>query len=478
MAIIAKADITISRIVDVKSVTTYYLLQSSTAAKPSKPTAIPPGGNWKTMEPTYESGSTSTLYTVILTVMSNDTYIYSDVSKSSSYEAAKEAWNKANHAQSAADDAAKVATNYIEGTGDGLIVGKMDSQTLGANVKVGADAMEIRKGDTVLARYAADKVELGRNSRNAVLELCGGTATISSAKKNVNGKEVTFSKIGGTDGAALEASSYLDIRAEDAVNMSTSKTYKDGNDDCISESIFSMISPEINAEQDAVSFLEYVGNYTSPGGSKDVQNYIAVSNEGILLSTVKGHVSDNNKVSLVLNNIDGKVYVRSTGTLSVMSNITGYGIGVGVGTGGVNRGLYDHVADKWQIYSTEKDLYLGPPARESYKPYYTAGDKIPCEINTGGYVTENGTIVRFVIPLCKPLVGVTKAILSSRDGFKGRQGGKYTHGSSGSKYVKPSSYGCYIREGWIDVRMTFSSTANAVTNDAVGVTWSGYVTFS
>lgn len=45
MAILAKADITISRIVDVKSVTTYYLLQSSTAAsqtsrQPSRPVEI------------------------------------------------------------------------------------------------------------------------------------------------------------------------------------------------------------------------------------------------------------------------------------------------------------------------------------------------------------------------------------------------------------------------------------------------------
>lgn len=187
MAILAKADITISRIVDVKSVTTYYLLQSSTAAKPNKPTAIPPGGNWNTTEPTYESGSTSTLYTVILTIMSNDTYSYSDVSKSSSYEAAKEAWNKANRAQAAADAAAKVATNYIQGTDDGLIVGNMEADTLGANVKVGTDAMEIRNGNTVLARYAEKKVELGKNSADSVIELCGSTGRISAIDTSADG---------------------------------------------------------------------------------------------------------------------------------------------------------------------------------------------------------------------------------------------------------------------------------------------------
>lgn len=95
MAIRAKADITISRIIDIKSVTRYYLLQSSSSASPTKPTTNPPASSWATTEPTYTSGATSTLYFVDCTVFTNGTFSYSDVSKSSSYEAAKEAYNKA-----------------------------------------------------------------------------------------------------------------------------------------------------------------------------------------------------------------------------------------------------------------------------------------------------------------------------------------------------------------------------------------------
>lgn len=103
----AKAEITIFNVKDVKSVTRYYLLQSSTATAPAKPTTINPGGNWKTTEPSYTDGSTNTLYFVDLTIMSDGkTFSYSDVSKSSSYEAAKSAWNKANNAQKTADDIA------------------------------------------------------------------------------------------------------------------------------------------------------------------------------------------------------------------------------------------------------------------------------------------------------------------------------------------------------------------------------------
>lgn len=90
--------------ISVSKVTRYYILQSSTTApsKPSDDSAI--GSNWSKTEPSYTSGSTSTLYFVVQTVMSNGTIKYSDVSKSSSYEAAKEAWNKANSANSKIDN--------------------------------------------------------------------------------------------------------------------------------------------------------------------------------------------------------------------------------------------------------------------------------------------------------------------------------------------------------------------------------------
>lgn len=95
MAIRAKADITATRIIDIKSVTRYYLLQSSTAASPNKPTINPPASPWSKTEPTYTSGSTNTLYFVDCVEFTNNTFSYSEVSKSSSYEAAKAAYNKA-----------------------------------------------------------------------------------------------------------------------------------------------------------------------------------------------------------------------------------------------------------------------------------------------------------------------------------------------------------------------------------------------
>ena len=128
MAVKARATITISWINDVKSVTKYYLLQSSTANAPSKPTTNPPGGKWSKVEPAFQNGSTNTLYSVELTVFSDDSFDYSDVSKSTSYEAAKEAWNKANNAQNTANSASNKIDNLTIGGRNLILNGKGDEK--------------------------------------------------------------------------------------------------------------------------------------------------------------------------------------------------------------------------------------------------------------------------------------------------------------------------------------------------------------
>ena len=98
MAVKAQASITIFYVNEVEAVYRYYLLQSSTLAKPSAPTSYPPSSSWVTTEPTYTEGSTTSLYYVDCTVLTDGSWSYSPVSLSSSYEAAKLAYNKAQAA--------------------------------------------------------------------------------------------------------------------------------------------------------------------------------------------------------------------------------------------------------------------------------------------------------------------------------------------------------------------------------------------
>nr|DAI11784.1 MAG TPA: tail protein [Caudoviricetes sp.] len=97
MAVKASVQITISKVIDIYACYRYYKLQSSTLVKPAKPTTNPPSG-WSDTEPAYVSGSTNTLYFVDCNVYSDQSFSFSEVSISSSYEAAKDAWNKANKA--------------------------------------------------------------------------------------------------------------------------------------------------------------------------------------------------------------------------------------------------------------------------------------------------------------------------------------------------------------------------------------------
>ena len=122
----ARAQITIQFIVDVKATYRYYLLQSSTiTSPPSKPTTFspssPPSG-WDDTEPSYTSESTNSLYFVDCTVFCDDTFQYSEVSKSSSYEAAKEAYNKAKSAIDIADGITMSVSNGIPGNKASIVL--------------------------------------------------------------------------------------------------------------------------------------------------------------------------------------------------------------------------------------------------------------------------------------------------------------------------------------------------------------------
>lgn len=90
------------------------------------------------------------------------------------------AQNTANTARTEAANAAKTATNYIAGTDAGLIVGNMTAGTLGSNVLIDTDSVDIRNGDTVYASYGASEIFLGKHSENTVIDLCNGSATMKN----------------------------------------------------------------------------------------------------------------------------------------------------------------------------------------------------------------------------------------------------------------------------------------------------------
>ena len=74
--------------------------------------------------------------------------------------------------------ASKTATNYLNFSSSGLVIGNMTASTLGKNVLIDSDSVDIRNGTTTLASFGADYLYLAKNSRNATIDLCNGLAKL------------------------------------------------------------------------------------------------------------------------------------------------------------------------------------------------------------------------------------------------------------------------------------------------------------
>lgn len=222
MAVKALATITLHAVVDVAAIYRYYKLQSSTADAPVKPDAKPedpqreaPSG-WQVGEPTYTAGDTNSLYHVDLNLFSDGTFQYSNVSLSSSYEAAKKAYNEAATAAKRLKEwCAKNDQTFIDGakiyTGS-ITAEKISIDDLKAlQAKIGGFAIgdtNLRNGTTSLAG-ADNSVYLGLDGIS-----CGQTFKVDKAG-NLN---ATAGKIGGftigTNHIANDATALSELGAD------------------------------------------------------------------------------------------------------------------------------------------------------------------------------------------------------------------------------------------------------------------------
>lgn len=115
----------------------------------------------------------------------------------------------------------------------------------------------------------------------------------------------------------------------------------------------------------------------------------------------------------------------------------------------------------------------------TYRPYRRRGDSITLTLRTAGYVTNGGKDVSFWIPISEPIIGSPTVTITSGSGFTLRQGNKYTHGSSASAFVLPTSYeATATMYAGIYVKAVFSDITNVTNNDTIGIYWNGTITFS
>ncbi|MDY4015717.1 hypothetical protein [Parafannyhessea umbonata] len=120
MSVLSSAQVTIAWSAGIVATTRYYQLAAPTAATPTVPTSSSSLGSWTETEPTADV--TKVLWTCERTVYADGTESWSKASKSTSYEAAKDAKSTATDAQSKAQEAKEqvldVSARIGEGSGD------------------------------------------------------------------------------------------------------------------------------------------------------------------------------------------------------------------------------------------------------------------------------------------------------------------------------------------------------------------------
>lgn len=95
----------------------------------------------------------------------------------------------------AADEAAKTATNYMQFQNNGLTVGNMTASTLGRNVLIDQDSVDIRNGSTVLASYG-ETITLKQDGRDAFT--IKPSTILASVKNAKHYFEATSETVSGT----------------------------------------------------------------------------------------------------------------------------------------------------------------------------------------------------------------------------------------------------------------------------------------
>ena len=398
---------------------------------------------------------------------------------------ASNALSASNAAQSAVNDASKVATNYLSFNGNGLVIGDMTANTLGNNVLIDSDSLDIRRGTTVLASYGPEYIYIGKSNRKATIDLADGVARLYN-EDNTNEDYSRFvieadNSISLNTRNGIYQNTFYDNTAESASAFIHAETYIPWSE---STEIKPIIKISANRRDSANTFY-YASDIQMTTDSIQIS---CNNSDGFSNMIIKGHETYINTGRLQLAASE-PIYIYSDMVLPNSGKIYGYSTSGNLITAFeaqsssnnvvINYGGYANNSSNTNIYGGDINIYSANAGDSGYRPYFRAGDVITANlIHTAGYVSTKGTTVYFTIPLTRYVLGNPTITFTSTTGFMIRQNGKYTHGSDSGKYVKPKSVEVAVNSFGIRVNAVFSNTTNAVNNAPCGIAWSGNITFS
>lgn len=277
----------------------------------------------------------------------------------------------ATTANTNASNAAKTATNYLGFSSSGLVVGDMTASTLGKNVLIDSDSVDIRNGITTLASFGASTIYLGKNSETAVINLCNGSATMRV-------KDSTDFRI------------YTDKRL-------VMSAYKSMLLDCYRDSTHMTRIAIQSSDPDDTSFVGGV-SFTIYQGS--VENTFTMLNDDIELQVTDG----TNETRMNIDPSIFKVYAASRIRLNSKSSVqiaesSSYSAGILLGNSyGVAKSINCYWSDNsiHDLVSQSKNgqaSYFGPASIDEATTTYIRGKYVRLYNHSGGgvYLGSSGS---------------------------------------------------------------------------------------
>ena len=287
----------------------------------------------------------------------------------------------------------------------------------------------------------------------------GSDRTISSVKIEwklassstwTNSKSITSS---GTSGTVSEiiGGGLIDIEKTYTVRITVT--------DAVGSSTTSIQIPSIRFTFDALPGNEGA----AVGKPAELKGYFDV---GYKTRNRDSIVQDNHVMTQALNT-SGKMKLVFEGQNTSNNTTIGYG-------------NYYEKEGNTHVYGYDIYHYVSNIATPgSYRPYIRRGESFDVVLRTAGYVTNAGKDVCFTVPVSRPIIGAPTITVTSVSGFTFRQGAKYTHGSTATVPVVPTKYtASYSLTHGIVITASFSDTTNVTNNDAIGIHWSGKISFT
>jgi hypothetical protein len=410
---------------------------------------------------------------------------------------ANSAYNLANTANTNASNAAKTATNYMKFENNtGLIVGDMTKSTLGRNVLIESESIRIRNNTTDLAIFSDDEILLGIRDEDATINFCEGVGSISVSelvrntdywKLNINSQN----SIGLNSGGEITMTTDYTNGAKESHNSFTMGSDLPWNDEVYCYSHWTVSGT--NGQTDWLSAVDLTYDSASISHvSSPYLSQITLNDSGITLNAAASSFG----ITLTAYdiNVDGtanfsdNVYIDKNAAVIYGKTTSGsYRSALDPCNSNNNTllgyGNYQANSGNTNVYGKDVNIGVNIDGTHTalFKPYYRSDtSSVSMTLRTSGYVTNNSTDIYFVIPLSKPIVGAPTVSVSSNNGMILRQNNKYTHGTSASVSVKPSSYEVvsYNSGNNIVVKAVMSDITNVTNNNPIGIHWSGYVSFA